>query len=562
MRGKLQIVLAAIAVAAVALGFGQPELGTTVRAAASNLESPNEVCAGCHQAIYDKYERTGMARGSGIATNGLIPGGFRHTESGVEYRVFAREGDAWMSYRRAAADPKGALAGERRLEYYVGSGHRGRTYLYQDGGQWFELPINHYTRRNAWDMAPAFDHVERMPGPLPVDPNCLHCHATAVQTAAVSARSRYQDGPFRQGGVGCSACHGDPAAHLAELAAGNGHDGIVNPSKLDAVRRDSVCLQCHLEGDAVVYKPGKSLAQFRAGDALGEFAVYFVRKQQLGGGERATSQYEALLRSACKRAAGDKLTCTTCHDPHSEPAAADRVPFYRAKCLACHTAPAMARHHAEQQDCAICHMPSRNTTDISHEQVTDHDIESRPRSVERAVRASDLEMIPVGAFAADDRSLGVAYAQMAERGAPGAASKALRLLAGASAAGNNDAELNKRLGYLRQATGDAAGARKAYAAALASDPWNASALGNLAVLDAQQGRLREAIALLDRLVTNDPSQTAAGLNLAFIECRLERKEEAAALVKRLLEVNPDDAALREFVFSGDYNGQSCRLAQK
>jgi len=454
------------------------------------------------------------------------------------------------------------MKGERRLEYYVGSGHRGRTYLYQDAGEWFELPINYYTRRGVWDMAPAFDGVARMPGPLPVDPNCLHCHATEVQAAAVTARSRYADVPFRQGGVGCSACHGDATAHLAS----GGHGGIVNPSKLDAVRRDSVCLQCHLEGDAVVYQPGKSLAGFRAGDALGEFAVYFVRRQALGGGERATSQYEALLRSACKRAAGDRLTCTTCHDPHGEPAAAERVAFYRAKCLACHAGAAMAQHHAEQQDCAVCHMPARSTTDISHEQVTDHDIEARPRSVERVVRAGAVEMVPVGAEAADARSLGLAYAQMAERGAAGAAAKALRLLTAASlsasAAGANDPELNTRLGYLRQAAGDAAGARKAYAAALAGDAWNAAALGNLAVLDAQEGRLREAVALLDRLVTNDPSQTAAGLNLAFIECRLGRKVEAAALVKRLLEVNPDDAALHEFVASGNDNGQSCRLTGK
>ena len=86
--------------------------------------------------------------------------------------------------------------------------------------------------------------------------------------------------------------------HLAQ----HGHGPILNPDKLSAVRRDSACIQCHLEGDAVVYRPGRSLAQFRPGDDLADTAIYFVRASQQSGGARATSQYEALLRSACKRA--------------------------------------------------------------------------------------------------------------------------------------------------------------------------------------------------------------------------------------------------------------------
>jgi len=38
---------------------------------------------------------------------------------------------------------------------------------------------------------------------------------------------------------------------------------MVNPAKLDAARRDSICEQCHLAGEARVEKPGKQLAVFR-----------------------------------------------------------------------------------------------------------------------------------------------------------------------------------------------------------------------------------------------------------------------------------------------------------
>lgn len=521
------------------------------------LKTPDAVCAQCHQAIYARYEKTAMARGSGFAKDGMIPGAFRHAESGIEYRVFARDGEDWMSFTRSAKDARGELSGERRLEFFIGSGHRGRTFLYEENGQWFELPINYYTRRQAWGMAPAFDLAARMPNELPVDPNCLHCHATEVQTALPTARNRYADAPFEQAGVGCSACHGDGSVHVAQHGLGP----IVNPAKLSATRRDSACIQCHLEGDAVVYRPGKSLAQFKAGDELTDYAVYLVKAQQESDGRRATSQYEALLRSACKRASGDKLTCTTCHDPHSDVAPAERVQYFRAKCLSCHTGASMAAHHPEQQDCAVCHMPSRSTTDISHEQVTDHDIEARPAA---GTRLHDLvestELVPVGGFASDDRTLGLAYAQRSLRGDRAAGITALRLLTKASAAGSNDAELNVRLGYLRQVSGDAAGARRAYSAVLAVDPYEPTALANLAVLDAGSERVAEAVRLLERLMENDPSQAAAGLNLMFIDCRLGKKQEALALSKRLLADNPDFAPLREFLKTGEYGGEHCELA--
>ncbi len=274
-----------------------------------------------------------MARGSGIASDGLIEGGFTHTESGIRYKVFLRNGQAWLSYERIVPGTGSDLQGEQLLSYYVGSGRRGRTYLFDKDGLWFEAPVNYYGKKKLWDMAPNYGSAHYMPDTLPVDSNCLHCHASEVQTALPEARNRYAGAPFKAGGVTCAACHGDVAQHLAQ----HGHGPVINPAKLPPAKRDSVCLQCHLEGDAAIYRAGESLAAFQPGDDLARFVVYFVDASRAGGGGRATSQYEALLRSACKRASGDKLTCTTCHDPHFSPSAAERVSFYRSKCLACHT---------------------------------------------------------------------------------------------------------------------------------------------------------------------------------------------------------------------------------
>ena len=386
-------------------------------------------------------------------------------------------------------------------------------------------------------MAPAYDEATGMPAPLPVDANCLHCHASGVETPLAEAHNRFPERPFDQAGVGCSACHGDPAAHVA--AGGHAPAGrILNPAKMDVPARDSACVQCHLEGDAVVYRPGRSLAGFQVGQRLGDAAVYFVRASQAGGGQRASSQYEALLRSACKRASGDRITCTTCHDPHSEPTVAERVSFYRARCLACHTSPAMAvSHHPEQPDCASCHMPSRKTADISHEQVTDHDIEQVPGKAGGRPRWVDGEaLVTVGGVQAGDREFGLAYAQRAQKGDRQAAARALALLRRAEAAGADDEAVHVNLGWLEQTAGDAAGARREYAAALRQDPFSASALVNRAVLDAGVGDLAEAVRLLDRLVRADPSQTVAGVDLLQMECRAGEMERASALVETLRAV--------------------------
>jgi Tetratricopeptide repeat/Cytochrome c554 and c-prime len=517
---------------------------------------PDVVCAGCHQDIYEKYERTPMAKGSGAAVSGVLEGGFLHPASGVRYSVFLRDGKAWMSYDR---DHEPVLHGEKELIYFIGSGHRGRTYLYQVEGQWFEAPINYYGKKELWDMAPNYGATKTMPAALPVDSNCLHCHATGVQTALPEARNKYGGAPFQQGGVGCTACHGDSSQHLAE----KGHGPIVNPTKLAPAKRDSICLQCHLEGDVAIYRAGTSLAQFHAGADLTDYAVYFVKASAESGGGRASSQYEALLRSACKIASGDKLTCITCHDPHGSPSAEERVSYFRGRCLACHTNPKIATmHHPEERDCAVCHMPTRVTTDISHEQATDHNIQRRPSSATSA-RFTDLaestELVPVGGVSVGDRELGLAYAQLAEHGDRATAAKAVRLLAKAEKDGHNDVQVHTQLGLLQQMYGDKVDARKEYADVLKEDPYEATVPGDLAVLDASSGDIKGAIALLQRAVDADPSQMAPSLNLAFIECRIGEKKRALEILTVLSRFNPDDPTLHKFMTSGTYAGGRCEL---
>ncbi len=519
-------------------------------------------CARCHQKIVESYRKTAMANASGPAEEGLIPGAFTHAASGVHYELALRDGKAWLRYER----PGDTLKGEQQLSYFLGSGTRGRTYLFGREGYWFEIPVNWYAKKAVWDMAPNYLQTREMPFTLPVDPGCLHCHASGVAASLPQARNRFAGRPFAQSGIGCSACHGDATQHLAA----GGRSPILNPDKLDPVRRDSACLNCHLEGQSAIARQGHSIGEYRPGDNLFEQVAYFVRASEGAGVTRATSQWEALLASRCKRASGDRLTCTTCHDPHSSPTPEQRVAFYRAKCLTCHNTPEIAgSHHPEQPDCASCHMPRRNTEDIAHEQLTDHRIQ-RAAGLDRkgltTTQASTTaqDLVPVGGSTGSSRDLGLAYAQFAERGDRNAGERALALLTQAEKTESRpatDAPLHTALGFLRQVSGDLSAAREEYARALAADPYQDVAAGNLAVMYAGEGDFPAAERLLRKVVANDPAQIPAALNLAAIQCRTGQAAAAQATLARILQFSPDERKARAFA-SAIATGTACSAQSK
>lgn len=487
-----------------------------------------------------------MARASGPAADGFLPAAFVHSPSGVHYRITEDAGRVWLSYERAAQTrgASGNLEGRQELKYFIGSGRRGRTYLFEQQGYWFETPINWYGKKKMWDMAPNFLGARTMQLTLPVDPGCLHCHASGAASALPDARNHYAGEPFAAGGITCEACHGDGSAHVA--SAGKVH--MLDIDALEPVRRDSVCLNCHLEGQVGVDRLGKRIENFKPGDDLFDYTLFFVYRNENGSGGRATSQWEALLRSACKRGSGDKLTCTTCHDPHGSPAPEARVAFYRQKCLVCHNAAGFAaRHHAENLDCTACHMARPPSNDIAHEQVTDHWIR-KGVSGERLPVATSGTLTTVGGMTASDRDMGLAYAQMATRGDQAAGVRAMELLRGAETQSGavHDHELHSQLGFLEQIDERTDEAALEYRLALEADAYDGLAAGDLALIEAKRHNVAEAIRLWRSVTEHDPTQAAAAMNLAVVECAEGEKDESLKTLARLLEFAPDDEGARQF----------------
>ncbi len=453
----------------------------------------NEACAKCHASIFESYQRTAMAHASGPAADNLIAGDFLHKKSGVSYRIYAEGGKVWLSFERPG-DP--SVRGKRELLYYIGQGRRGRTYLFSVDGFLFESPVNWYTDKHMWDMAPAYGNVHEAPMNLPALTSCLDCHVSGIQPPVQGTENRYKMPVFAYSGVTCERCHGPGAAHVSGGA-------IVNPAKLPADRRDAICMQCHLEGNAAIERPGKRLYQFRPGDDLSDYVRYYVQANDGQPGLRAASQFEALAQSTCKKKSGAAMSCTSCHDPHRALPATERVSFYREKCLACHAALG-AKHHANQPDCTSCHMPANLSSDVAHTAVTDHRIQRRPNTgpalVDALPRPSPslprLTPFPDSPEAeSDNRDMALAWASMAENGNAAVLKQTEQLLRKAVQESPKDAALLSSLGYVEQRRGALNDAREFYQRALAQDPNLLDAATNLGVIEANSGHLREAVTL-------------------------------------------------------------------
>lgn len=536
--------------------FGQTvaaKPNTTVEVTAPHVARPNndtgdQACASCHAAIYDSYERTPMAHASGPAIDGLIPAEFTHKKSGVHYSIYSEGGKAWLSFDRPGSKPKdeSQISGERELLYYIGSGRRGRSYLFATLGFLFESPVNWYTDRHTWDMAPAYQSAREMPLNLPAYTSCLHCHVSGMKPPIQGTENHYPQPPFTHGGISCERCHGSGAAHIEGGA-------IINPARLVPARRDDICMQCHLEGKVAIERPGRHVYEFRPGDSLSDYIRYFVLVSTTSDGLGAVSQVEALAQSQCKKKSGDAMACTSCHDPHRAISPHDRVSYYRAKCLACHSAAFGAKHHADHPDCTSCHMPASLSTDVAHTEVTDHRISARPQISAQLLedandRPSPPRLLPFPpSQVVDSRDLALAWQSLVESGMSSAQAQAQQTLTSAIKASPNDPALLSAVAYGELKRKETEQARELYEKALKIDPTLIDAAVNLGVIEAQQGHLPLALHLWQDAFTRTPYRSSIGMNIVRANCATGNFAAAEQAAARVLEFNLDFGPAKEML---------------
>lgn len=490
-------------------------------------------CALCHSQIFQNYLATPMANASGLATEQLRPATFMHTASSIEYKITIRDHVGVLSYRATSVP---GVARELPLNYFLGSGHLGTTYLYSVGDYLFESPVAWYAASQHYDMKPGLAELGHMPPPLPMQSGCVRCHMSAVQPNDSGTLNRYSDVPFKQTGITCEACHGDSGRH----GITNGKEPIVNPARLKADLRDSICVSCHLEGDVSVERAGLSILNFRPGESISTYMTYYVRAGA-NPTDRGVSEVEQLSQSTCKRASGDRMSCTSCHNPHFTPDASHQAAFFRGKCLACHSQPGFAKaHHPENEDCTSCHMPRTSAVNILHVAWTDHRILRLPEAIKANPQAKERgELTPIFSPSATKRDQAMANYQALLDGDRSLESTAWGQLNAQRELIVNDKEALDALGTLSAERGDFPAAEQAFRRVLELDSVDLTALSNLGTLLAKQGKLKESLSLLLVAFGRNQDIPALAKNLARVQCMAGDGSGARTTLNTALIYCPD-----------------------
>ena len=527
------------------LRFLLPSVLTFCAAGADFVGS--QACAPCHAAIYRTYMQTPMAQSSGrVGASGTQERfertEFRDSHGAFAYRAGTEGGKYYFDFMQQSG--RQPIQGRRYLEYFVGSGAAAHSYLMSAGAFLYEAPVAYYSNSAAWNSAPGYASYDYPYLTRPIQPGCLGCHASGIQRIP-GTQSAYESPPFREGGVACERCHGPGSEHIA---AGK---PMINPVRLAAAERDSICGQCHLSGEIRVAKAGKDDLAFMPGERLADVMTVFVRAGSASP-MRVTSHVENLAASACKRASGDKLWCGTCHDPHSVPGVTEKATYYRAKCLTCHRtsdcrAPQPSRQ-ANNDSCTACHMSRNPPSDIDHVVFTDHSIRRRAAPTSSAIPAADIELVPFGGGEAGARDTGLAYATLALREGNGAyRERGFRLLQESAAHGTADALALAYLAEFYRDRKDDMHALPLYEQSWRMDPTQGAVAVALGAYRLQRGNVPEAIRWWNQALAINPALLLTRVNLATALVRIGQPEEAQATLRKALEVNPSFQEARDLL---------------
>ena len=335
-------------------------------------------CTSCHQKIVHTYHDVGMSKSfyrprqdDVIEDFAKLP--FKHAKSGDVMELRWRNGR--LIFRRV----NGQSVFEQPVDWILGSGHHARTYLYQTpNGELYQLPLAWYSQTKEWGMAPGYDRRDHEGVLRRARHECLFCHNAYPGDGGQGTGDRSywssQGVPSTlPEGIGCQRCHGPGSEHVALASAGAENAevraAIVNPSRLDARRRNDVCYECHMQPSVAipgVRRFGRDIYSYRPGQPLHDYLVPVdIVDTQIARADRFEINHHPyrLEQSRCFRESEGKLSCLNCHDPHRKTANVSPV------CMQCH-----AKAHRASENCVSCHMPKRRTQDVVRVVMTDHRI--------------------------------------------------------------------------------------------------------------------------------------------------------------------------------------------
>jgi predicted CXXCH cytochrome family protein len=358
----IAVFVAAITVAAHTQAAPQaPSPGPASPAQSSYVGSAS--CRRCHAPIYERWAKTRMAN---VVTDPRV-------NPAVVLPDFSKA-DPLLTFK--LADVALVYGSKWKQRYFTKIGNdyypfpaqwdvsnrQWRAYFVQPNTDWW---VSHY---------PA-DNMKRPTGPL-----CDGCHSVNynVQTKSVT-----------EWNVGCERCHGPGSAHVQRPVEST----IVNPAKLDYVRANDTCIQCHSQGQPLTNPIAGQYYDWPVGFHQGGSLKDFWRLEEHKLGEQSFTHFADGTAHKNRMQGNDYVqsvmyrrgvACFSCHDVHGTSNNADLLKPAREICLTCHGSgsrngphTATIEEHTHHQrgsagsQCIACHMPQIEQT-IANVNVRSH----------------------------------------------------------------------------------------------------------------------------------------------------------------------------------------------
>jgi predicted CXXCH cytochrome family protein len=532
----------------------------------------DQLCAGCHAKEAQSYVHHPMGQSFAPLSRASSPEsydpGVRHSfeQSDFRFEVVNRGERTFHRETRQTVERQPLFGVEAEVQFVLGSGTRGRSYLINRDGYLFQSPLSWYSQKKSWDLSPGYDranlHFER-----PIEAACLFCHCNDA-TPVPDTVNRYRQPLFQGHAIGCERCHGPGELHVQAVEKGeNLAHTIVNPRQLEPSLREAVCQQCHLQGIERTLRRGRQPFDYRPGLPLYLFWSVFVQQSEEREGQKAVGQVEQLGESRCYKGSQGQLGCISCHDPHVSPAPAAKAAYYRSRCLSCHqksgcTLPVAVRQEKNGDNCSSCHLPRINSSDVAHVALSDHRIPRRadgpPRTGEPrplAPRVSPLLLFHQDQVALDEqevaRDLGVALSALAWNNGPAGkgpfARKALPLLERTLATWPDDVPGWEAKGSVLYLQNQPEEALAAFEKALALTPERERSLAGAALSAERLRRTDLAIAYWQRILAVNPWSSQARAHLAPLLGQRQDWSKAAEECEAVLRLNPTAIETRMFL---------------
>jgi predicted CXXCH cytochrome family protein len=331
---------------------------TAIHAQPAGAFVGSQACAACHPAIFASWKKTRMA--NVVQDPKIHPEAILGNFSKPDPLVTFKKDDIAFTYGSKWKQRYFTKIGD---DYFVFPAQWDvlnkvwRPYYVKAGTDWWTA---HY---------PA-EQMQRPTGPL-----CDGCHSVNYNLTTKQVT---------EWNVGCEKCHGPGAAHVRRPSKAT----IVNPARLDFVRANDICIQCHSQGRPktnpvdgkyydwpIGYFPGAllsdvwNLEEHRLGETT--FTHYpddSAHKNRMQGNDFVTSRMHTR-----------GVTCFNCHNVHGTENNADVIKPGNAMCLECHGPQSPNgphgtlvehTHHAPDSagsQCTACHMPriAQTIADVS-----------------------------------------------------------------------------------------------------------------------------------------------------------------------------------------------------